>query len=76
MVTLTSELVAKVEDRQNKRNYIALEYAHALSSQITPDWPVVNAAIKARWSMSGLRYVKDRAWKWVNQWRGKQGGSK
>lgn len=28
-----------------------------------PDWPCINRAILERWSMSGLEWIKRRAWK-------------
>ena len=44
---------------------IAVTYAMAVKSQAqgadTPDWPAVNAAILAKWKMSGLERIKKRA---------------
>lgn len=47
-----------------KRRDIAMTYALALKSseRDSVDWPKVNAAIIARWSRSGLGWIKDKAW--------------
>lgn len=49
------------------RNEVAEEYATML---ILADadwigWPLLNAAVVRRWSVSGLEYIKRRAWKIV-----------
>ncbi len=31
------------------------------------DWPAVNRSIMNRWSLSGLKWIKDRAWKIVRE---------
>ena len=45
------------------RDEIAVEYARLLANG--PEWPweTLNLAIVDRWSMSGLRYIKEKAWK-------------
>ena len=47
------------------QNEIAVTYAMAIKSQAqgadTPDWRAINAAILARWKMSGLERIKKRA---------------
>lgn len=46
------------------RDEMAAAYAELLRTE-KPSWPtwiVVNVAIMDRWSMSGLRYVKEKAW--------------
>ena len=45
------------------RNQFALTYALAMCSREDIDWPVVNRAVVDRWSLAGLRYIKDKAWK-------------
>lgn len=46
------------------RNDVAKTYALALRSSERPavDWRLVNAAIIARWSLSALEWIKERAW--------------
>jgi len=46
-----------------KRDDIARTYAVCLGYEDKIDWKLVNAAIIARWSPSGLSYIKNLAWK-------------
>lgn len=55
-------LIADIRDRANTRDDIAVMYAEYLNRDHW-DWSVINGAIVERWSMSGLRYVKDKAWR-------------
>ena len=48
---------------QITRKDIALTYRLAMQSQESVDWTKVNAAIIERWSKSGLKYIKELAWK-------------
>ena len=47
------------------RNDLAHVYAKLLRNldYDDPDWRYLNEAIIARWSESGLRYIKTKAWK-------------
>lgn len=47
------------------RDELAVEYAKLLNEKDSgwDGWPVLNLAIIDRWSVSGLRYVKTKAWK-------------
>lgn len=48
------------------RNEAAVVYAEAIGAHppgAEGPWSRINAAIKERWSMSGLAYIKERAWK-------------
>lgn len=47
------------------RNEVAQEYAELLvaNGPTWPGWKQINDAISRRWSMAGLRYIKERAWK-------------
>lgn len=47
------------------RNEVAQEYAELLVSNgpLWPGWKQINAAIMRRWSIAGLTYIKERAWK-------------
>jgi hypothetical protein len=42
---------------------IANLYAEAILSAEVPDWRTINQAIVDRWSWTGLKRVKERAWK-------------
>jgi hypothetical protein len=44
------------------RKSVAMTYRLAMDSGEAVDWPVVNSAIIARWSMSGLQWIKQQAW--------------
>ena len=50
-----------------KRNSIAMTYRLAMEADRDGrekiDWLKVNTAIINRWSKSGLKYIKERAWK-------------
>lgn len=60
-VTLLDEWVALFASR----NEMAEAYADLLQTYGADwkAWPTLNLAIMDRWSESGLRYIKDRAWK-------------
>jgi hypothetical protein len=58
----TNELVDVIADRGLKQKDIARLYSCALSIPCV-DWYLVNRAILARYSMSGLQRIKDLAWK-------------
>ena len=45
------------------RDEIAVEYARLLANGPAWPWATLNLAIVDRWSMSGLRYIKEKAWK-------------
>lgn len=65
-MTMTYEQISdRINDRRLKRNDIAIMYAHAMleAPLHTTDWPSINNAIIERWSVSGLDYIKHRAWK-------------
>jgi len=56
-------LLAELADQRMTQRDIALSYALALNTPDDVDWPTVNQAIIARWSLSGLKRVKDMAWR-------------
>jgi len=72
LVLTTQTLLSEIQIKQLKRDDIAMTYFLAMVSREKTDWPVVNGAIIGRWSMSGLRYVKHRAWKMHDELRKKQ----
>lgn len=59
----TRALLREVADLRMKRDDIAETYALALNTPERVDWTAVNSAIIRRWSVSGLNYIKERAWK-------------
>lgn len=72
----TATLLTAVEDKEIKRRGVAALYAvalryghavprpsHAVSDEWDIDWKTVNRAILNRWSMSGLKWIKRRAWR-------------
>lgn len=64
MVDVEGTLLREIADTRLKRNDVALTYAYGLRRSCikTIDWPKVNQAILARWSLAGLSYIKTRAW--------------
>lgn len=56
-----NELMLAVTESKN-RGEMAAVYARYLDERDI-DWSAVNSAILTRWSMSGLGYIKERAWK-------------
>lgn len=63
MVGVEDTLLREIPDTRIKRNDVALTYAFGLRGSEDVDWKRVNAAILERWSMAGLVYIKERAWK-------------
>ena len=50
------------------RKEMAEVYAKAIQIEVGYiDWPILNRAIMDRWSRSGLRFIKERAWRIVEQ---------
>lgn len=45
------------------RDDLALIYGALLHAGIV-NWATVNETILTRWSKSGLRYIKEKAWQW------------
>jgi len=56
-------ILDEIANKVFKRNSIALTYALAMMSSEKVDWAKINQAIVERWSLSGLEYIKKRAWK-------------
>lgn len=65
LVGCTDVILEELACKQSTQKDIAFTYAMAIKSKAqgadTPDWPMINKAILARWSMSGLERVKKRA---------------
>lgn len=58
----TNTLLREIADPKLYRDDIARTYALALNSSYVTDWKRVNEAIIKRWSLSALKYIKERAW--------------
>ena len=63
MTNCEKVLLQECKIPQITRNDIALTYRLAMQSRESVDWAKVNAAIIERWSKSGLKYIKELAWK-------------
>jgi len=61
LANCTETLLSEIGDKVFKRNDVALTYAMAAKSTEAVDWCRVNIAIRDRWSMSALHYIKERA---------------
>jgi hypothetical protein len=58
-------LEREIADPRMKRDDVALTYAFALRQRADINWAAVNQAIISRWSLSGLKYIKESAWRRV-----------
>ena len=59
----TNVLLNEISNKEIKQKDVALTYMLALRSSDKTDWKLVNEAIIMRWSLSGLKRIKDMAWK-------------
>lgn len=55
-------LLNEISMKEIKRDSIALTYRMAMDSSEKIDWAKINKAIMNRWSLSGLKYIKNKAW--------------
>ena len=58
----TEVLLREIKMKEIKQKDIACTYNLALKSSDPTDWKSVNGAIIKRWSISGLKRIKDMAW--------------
>lgn len=66
MADCTNTLLREIAMKECKRKSIASTYGLAIHAERygeKVDWKTVNEAIIARWSFSGLNYIKKLAWK-------------
>lgn len=63
LANTTGTLLQEIGDKAFNRDSVALTYAMAMASSEPTDWKAVNESIMKRWSVSGLKYIKERAWK-------------
>jgi hypothetical protein len=65
LICCTQVLSDLAADKRVTRKNIAVTYAMAIKSAAEkaddPDWKAINGAILARWKMSGLEWIKKRA---------------
>lgn len=61
-----------IADKKFAMDDVAVTYAFCIESSEKPDFSKINRAIVKRWSVSGLAYIKERAWKLVEERRSKR----
>jgi hypothetical protein len=61
------QILKEIDEYRMSQKVVAATYGLilALGQEKEVDWAVVNAAIVARWSKSGLNRVKEMAWKFA-----------
>lgn len=59
--TILAEISSKVFTREDVAQTYALTLVSSERDKV--DWKKVNTAIMARWSVSALKWIKERAWK-------------
>jgi hypothetical protein len=66
LANCTATLLEEIAAKECKRRDVAKTYALAMRTEKAGvekvDWKAVNAAIIARWSVSGLNWIKTQAW--------------
>jgi hypothetical protein len=65
MVDPQRALLEEIADKRMQRDDVAMTYAFALRQRADINWAEVNQAIIHRWSLSALKYIKEKAWKLV-----------
>lgn len=73
LIDCERQLLREIADKRLVQRDVALTYAMALGSDEEIDWPKVNHAIIDRWSLSALKWIKERAWKHVHERRAAHG---
>ncbi len=58
----TNVLLREIANSEARQKDIASTYGLALRSSDPTDWIAVNKAIINRWSLSGLKRIKDMVW--------------
>ena len=62
LMDCTNFLLREIADKRFKQIHVAKSYALAVRSSYGTDYVKVNNAIIERWSLSGLKRIKDMAW--------------
>lgn len=65
MINCQATILHEIGNKPFKRKHIALTYAFCLRASESVDFALVNSAIIERWSVSGLIYIKELAWAYV-----------
>jgi len=64
-------ILREIANPKMKRADIAATYAFLIRDMLDrgyqPAWTTINEAIMERWSLSGLKWIKNRAWRLVRQ---------
>ena len=60
-------IIEEIGKKQFKRNNVAISYALCIVSLEKVNWTKVNNLIIERWSISGLEYIKKKAWKIIKE---------
>lgn len=65
LVGCQAVLEREIADKRMTRDDVASTYAMTLlsSERDSVDWLAVNGAIIERWSLSALKYIKEKAWR-------------
>jgi hypothetical protein len=58
----TETLLREIGIKEIKQKDVACTYVLALKSSDPTNWKLVNEAIINRWSLSGLKRIKEMAW--------------
>jgi hypothetical protein len=72
MKNCEKSILEEIADKKATRDSIATTYAFCLKSDEQIDWPKVNKAIMERWSFSGLKWIKEKAWKMMREKHGRK----
>ena len=58
----TNAILREIDNPKLYRKDVAKTYALALRSSYPTDYVIVNKATIKRWSISGLKWIKNQAW--------------
>jgi len=68
MVDVQGQLEREIADKRMKRYDVALTYAFGIRDEPDSiDWPKINRLIIERWSPYALRWIKETAWRKVQE---------
>ncbi len=66
MIDVQGTLEREIADKRLNRDDVAMTYAFGLRDCINDvDWKGINGLIIDRWSISALKYIKEKAWRIV-----------
>jgi hypothetical protein len=67
MVSMEEMILQDIKNKASKRDSVALRYSFCISSDEVIDYEKINKAIVARWNRGALTYIKNKAWKRVEE---------